>query len=119
MDVDMSDYSQIQRPSPRARATFVCAKVLKAMADDTRLRILRLLFQGEHSVGEIVQALGLPQTQISHHLAILRAASLVEDERRGQRVVNRLDPRVYDSFASGSRIDLGCCVVEFRPIEPT
>ncbi len=88
------------------------------MADDTRLRILRLLFEGERAVGEIAETLQLSQTHVSHHLAILRAAGLVEDERRGQRVINRLDPRVYDSFATGSRIDLGCCVVEFRPVEP-
>jgi DNA-binding HxlR family transcriptional regulator len=113
----MSDSQNERKRS--ARPTFICAKVLKAMADDTRLRILRLLFQGERSVGDIAQALGLSQTHTSHHLAILRAAGLVEDERRAQRVLNRLDPRVHDSFASGSRIDLGCCVVEFRPLEPT
>ena len=87
------------------------------MADETRLRILRLLFEGEKAVGEIAEALAAPQTHVSHHLAILRAAGLVEDERQGKRVINRLHPQVYDSFAKGSRLDLGCCTIEFRPVE--
>jgi DNA-binding transcriptional ArsR family regulator len=93
---------------------FACAKVLKAMADETRLRILRLLFWGEKSVGEIADALDAEQAHVSHHLAILRAARLVEEERMGKRVMNRLHPQVYASFKGDSKIDLGCCVVEFR-----
>lgn len=106
--------TKVSMPSP-----FECAKVLKAMAHEARLRILRLLFQGERSVGEIAEALGVEQSQISHHLAILRAARLVEDERQGKRIANRLHPQVHDSFSSGGLLDLGCCTVEFRLGEPT
>jgi len=98
---------------------FACAKVLKAIADETRLRILQLLFRGERSVGEIAQELGLEQTHVSHHLAILRAARLVEEERRGKRVMNRLHPEVATSFKGSSQLDLGCCIVQFRLDEPT
>lgn len=100
--------------SGRTQTGFACAKVLKAMGDETRLSILRLLFAGEKAVGQIAEALGAEQAHVSHHLAILRAARLVEEERRGKRVMNRLHPEVYASFKGGSQIDLGCCVVEFR-----
>ena len=111
---------QVEERGPgRTQTGFACAKVMKAMGDDTRLRIVQLLFDGEKSVGEIGEAIGAGQTHVSHHLAILRAAQLVEEERRGKRVMNRLHPAVDASFKGERRIDLGCCVVEFRRGDPT
>lgn len=95
-----------------------CARVLKAMADETRLKILSILFEGEKSVTEIVEVLGVDQPHASHHLAILRRAGLVEDERRGRLVVNRLHPAVYDSIAKSNSIDLSCCSIQFNPQFP-
>jgi ArsR family transcriptional regulator, arsenate/arsenite/antimonite-responsive transcriptional repressor len=61
------------------------AEVFKALADKTRLRIMRLLSitDGEVCVCEFVDALKLPQYQVSKHLNILKNAKLVEGERRG------------------------------------
>jgi len=60
-------------------------EVFKALADKTRLRIMRLLSitDREICVCEFVDALKLPQYQVSKHLNILKNAKLVEGERRG------------------------------------
>jgi len=60
-------------------------EVFKALADKTRLRIMRLLSITDRQVCvcEIVDALKLPQYLISKHLNILKNAKLVEGERKG------------------------------------
>ncbi len=64
----------------------------KAMADNTRQAILRLLHvRGEVTVGEIVAAFKLSQPTISHHLAILRRYGLVKTEQRGKEVYYSMD----------------------------
>lgn len=59
------------------------AALLKALADDNRLRILALLAQGEYCVCHLTDALGLTQPNVSQHLTVLRNAGLVDGERRG------------------------------------
>jgi ArsR family transcriptional regulator len=69
-------------------------KLLKALADETRLRIMRVLAKCETHlcVCEIVDALGLPQYLVSHHLSILRHAGAVEDSRQGTWVMYAVHP---------------------------
>jgi ArsR family transcriptional regulator len=63
------------------------AEFFQALADATRLRLLNLLrLTGEICVCELVDALRLPQYNISRHLQILRQAGLVEDHKRGKWV---------------------------------
>ncbi|HLI07953.1 MAG TPA: metalloregulator ArsR/SmtB family transcription factor [Ktedonobacteraceae bacterium] len=61
------------------------ARLLKALADPTRLRILSLLsrHEGEVCVFEIVESFTLEQPTISHHLRILRDAGLVDCRKKG------------------------------------
>ena len=60
------------------------AQLYKALADETRLRILALLLsEGELCVCDIIAALKLPQSTISRHLANLRKAEWVNDRRCG------------------------------------
>ena len=61
------------------------ARLLKALADPTRLRILNLLsrHEGEVCVFEIVESFTLEQPTISHHLRILRDAGLVDCRKKG------------------------------------
>src|SRR6266487_4494003 len=63
----------------------VQARLLKALADPTRLRILSLLsrHEGEVCVFEIVESFTLEQPTISHHLRILLNAGLVDYRKRG------------------------------------
>ena len=65
-------------------------RLAKGFADPTRLRILALLRLGEVCVHQIVDALGLEQSAVSHQLGTLRAARLVESTRRGRHVYYRL-----------------------------
>ena len=60
-------------------------ETLRLLADPTRSRILHLLHRGELAVGELQEILGLPQSRISTHLALLRKARLVNDRRDGKK----------------------------------
>lgn len=76
--------------------TDLVAKYFRGLGDPTRLRIVELLRdEGELSVGELVERLGLAQTRVSNHLACLRWCGFVEARREHRTVYNRLaDERV-------------------------
>lgn len=59
------------------------AQLFKAFSDETRLRILGLLLDGELCVCELIAILGLPQSTVSRHLAYLKNSGLVRDRREG------------------------------------
>ncbi len=63
-----------------------------ALVDPHRRAVLDLLTQGELSVGELVERLGLTQPQTSKHLRVLRDAGLVRVEQRAQRRIYAVDP---------------------------
>jgi ArsR family transcriptional regulator len=59
-------------------------EIFRALADQTRLRIIKLLLRGNDAcVSELMDALQLPQYSISRHLSILRHAGLVAERREG------------------------------------
>lgn len=58
-------------------------QLFKAFADETRLRILNILSQGDLCVQNISQALKISQPKTSRHLAMLRYAGLVDCKRKG------------------------------------
>ncbi|HBA89552.1 MAG TPA: ArsR family transcriptional regulator [Geobacter sp.] len=69
------------------------AQIFRALADETRLRILALLLsQGELCVCDIIAALKLPQSTVSRHLAYLRKSGLVSDRRCGLWMYYSLAP---------------------------
>ena len=78
--------------------TQLVAKYFRGLGDPIRLRILELLrAEGELSVGELVARLGLPQPQVSNHLACLRWCGFIEARREHRVVFNRIaDERVVD-----------------------
>src|SRR3954462_5924426 len=80
--------------------------LFKALADETRLRILGLLLTGEVCVCHIHESLRIPQRKASRHLAYLRKAGLVETRRDGlwvnYRMATLADP-VLDAIADGVR----------------
>ncbi|HSB69242.1 MAG TPA: metalloregulator ArsR/SmtB family transcription factor [Candidatus Methylomirabilis sp.] len=68
-------------------------RLFKVLGDESRLRILQALADGERSVSEILERTGLPQTLASFHLRILREAGVLATERRGPFIYYRLaDP---------------------------
>lgn len=58
--------------------------ILKAMSEETRLRILKLLENGELCVCDIVAALGMIQPKVSFHLAVLKEAGFIKDRKQGK-----------------------------------
>ena len=60
------------------------AEILKALADPTRLRIVSLLRHGELCVCDLMEALQIPQSTISRHLATLKNAGWVKARRSGK-----------------------------------
>jgi DNA-binding transcriptional ArsR family regulator len=64
----------------------------EALAEPTRRRILDLLCEREHSVGDLVERLGLPQPGVSRHLRVLREAGLVRVRQDAQRRLYRIRP---------------------------
>jgi DNA-binding transcriptional ArsR family regulator len=78
-------------------------KYFRVLADPTRVRILEALeAEGELSVGELVERLGISQPSASNHLACLRWCGFVATRREHRTVFNRIaDPRVSDVVALG------------------
>jgi ArsR family transcriptional regulator len=75
----------------------------KALADVNRLRIVRRLADGEATVGELIDQVGLSQPLVSWHLGRLRAAGIIETRRRGREVICRLRPEAFDEGAAMTR----------------
>jgi DNA-binding transcriptional ArsR family regulator len=76
---------------PRAATT---TDVFNAIAEPRRREIIDVLVAGhEFAVGEIVQALRLPQPAVSKHLGVLRKVGIVSVTKRGQLRLYRLEPK--------------------------
>lgn len=73
-------------------------EVFKALADGTRRKILRLLRERDMTAGEIASHFDISRPSISHHLNVLKAARLVQAERRGQEILYSLDTTVMQEF---------------------
>jgi DNA-binding transcriptional ArsR family regulator len=66
------------------------AGVFKALGHPARVRMLRVLVEGEKCVCDLVVAAGLGWSAVSRHLAVMKAAGVLVDERRGKQVMYRL-----------------------------
>ena len=84
-------------------------KLLSALADPTRLRILAALRENELSVAELQEVLGIGQSRISNHLAQLKSVGLLRDRREGQKAYYRRAEmgREIWSLAEGAAGELG------------
>ncbi|MCH2365589.1 MAG: metalloregulator ArsR/SmtB family transcription factor, partial [Planctomycetes bacterium] len=84
-----------------------CLSTVKALAVETRLRILRILMTGTYNVNELVAILSMGQSRVSRHLRILSDAGLVRPRRQGTWVYygltglweNESSPGFLPSFA--------------------
>lgn len=75
--------------------------VAKAVADPSRVRILKLLGEGELCVCQLTTVLGLATATVSKHLAGLKSAGLVQQRRDGKWVYYRLAERALNAYAPG------------------
>ncbi len=65
-------------------------RIFKAVADPTRLKILKLLTGGELCICDIMIALKKPQSSVSHNLSILEDAGLIKERKNGKWCYYRL-----------------------------
>ncbi|SCG39709.1 ArsR/SmtB family transcription factor [Micromonospora halophytica] len=70
----------------------VSVDAFAVLAEPTRRRILDTLRHAEHSVGELVDALGMSQPAVSKHLKVLREAGFVSCRTAAQQRIYRIDP---------------------------
>ena len=97
-----------------------CAAMLRALGDETRLRILESLFVKDKCVTDLGRKIRRGQPHVSHHLRILREAGLVEGLRDGKRVCYRIAPNVRRAL-KGTRsptLEFGCCRISFPANSP-
>jgi ArsR family transcriptional regulator len=83
-DFDSLDPERLQDSAKEA------ARLLRALANDSRLAVLCRLSGGEMSVGELQKSIGLSQSALSQHLAKLREEQLVATRREGQSIFYRV-----------------------------
>ena len=76
-------------------------KILKSLSDETRLRILNMLFERECCVCEIMQVLGISQPRVSHHLAALYNAGLLKMRRQGLFALYSIDWEGMGEYSAG------------------
>jgi len=103
--------SELQENASRASA------LLKTMANEWRLLILCNLAEGEKSVGELEKLIGLNQSALSQHLAVLRRENLVQTRRSAQSIFYSLKSEeatmimatLYDAYCK-SESGEGCAV---------
>ena len=71
------------------------AEICKTMADVKRLMIIHELRDGEKSVGQLVSEMGVPQSNVSQHLALLRERDIVSTRREGTSIFYSLaNPKI-------------------------
>jgi DNA-binding transcriptional ArsR family regulator len=86
MSIDMEDMAKLQL-------------FFQTLADANRLRIIKVIGQKRCSVSEIVDATGLSQPLVSHHLRLMRAQGILETQREGPFIYHRLkDDRLLDAL---------------------
>lgn len=85
--------------------------ILKALADENRLRIILLLTKRKMCVCELAEILDVSQPAVSRHLSRLKAAGLIADEQdsfwTNYRLASKLDPKVREILKMLPRLTSG------------
>src|SRR4051794_18126294 len=85
----------VGRPITEAKA-----ELFKALAHPARVRVLELLAEGEHTMGELAEQAGLEPSHLSQHVTQLRRAGIVDSRRAGTSVICSLrDPQTAELLA--------------------
>jgi ArsR family transcriptional regulator len=93
------------------RARAIAALRFRALGDETRLRLLELLAEGEQCVADLMESLSLGQSLVSHHLGTLREAGLVAARREGRWT--------YYSIAEPALASVRLLIYELEPLRST
>ena len=84
--MNMCSYNCCSLNSQESQKIADLAKLLKLLAEENRLKIFCLLEKGSCCVCEMFEPLVMSQSLLSHHLADLKEAGLVENDKTGRRV---------------------------------
>lgn len=95
---------------------FECIHALKALGEETRIRIVQMLLERGRSVNEISESLDITQYNVSKHLRVLREAGLLETKKQGQQRLYSLAEDFRTQLSQNNHVlDLGCCTFRFDP----
>ena len=85
----------------------VLSQLFQVLSDQTRLKLLLILQEGEQHVTELCKKLHLPKPTVSHHLGLLRMHGLVQNSRRGKQVFYAVDEGYFERAGKSIRAFLG------------
>jgi DNA-binding transcriptional ArsR family regulator len=103
-----------ERAAAAAPSDHDCVVALKALAEETRVRIISLLIDAPLDVTELAGRVGISQYNASKHLRVLREAGLLRLEKSGRRHLYALTEGIGRRMAEGGVLDLGCCSFQFE-----
>jgi ArsR family transcriptional regulator len=92
-------------------------EVLKTLADESRLLIIRELLKNNASVTDLSRALGLKIYNVSRHLKILESSGLVKKIKQGNSRIYSITESITSRFSEKDQVlDLGCCKFTFKDL---
>ena len=101
-----------------SKSSVYWSRILNALADETRLEIVRKLLNQELSVNRLADILGMKIYNVSKHLKVLEANGLIEKRKEGiyrfYNVTEKLKLQLSDDCLV---LDLGCCKFRFTDLE--
>lgn len=93
------------KPAPIAESNEILVKFFKGLGDSTRLRIVETLLEKERSVSELLKLLGVPQSNISNHLACLKWCGYITSRKEGTSIYYQItDERVKQIVALARKL---------------
>lgn len=91
--------------------------VLKALADESRLRIIHELLNHESSVTKLSDTLGIRIYNVSRHLKVLENSGLVTKRKEGNSRIYSIAKDLRRRFSDQEQVlDLGCCMFTFKKL---
>ena len=103
----------MRRPPPKSSLDWTI--ILKALADESRLQIIRELLKNDSSVTSLSNALSIKIYNISRHLKILETSGLICKRKEGNSRIYSISEELMDRFSQKEQIlDLGCCKFTFK-----
>ena len=92
-----------------------CSVLLSALASPERLKIVRLLSDGEQNVSQIIEALVIPALNVNHHLKVLTSADLIRFRKQGRFMIYSLCDgvlgQIVEAGVAKESLNLGCCQI--------
>ena len=98
---------------------FDCLNAMRALAEPTRLELIRELIDGPRSVSQLCEALSATPYNASKHLRILKDAGLLSVRKQAQQRIYDLTTDLRQRLARNRNVlDLGCCQFNFDRLKP-